>query len=161
MPINKLIISCILLLYSPFTFSQDKCLTQEENCLTNIIQQNFITQEYHYLNNQSEYFILDIKLNEKADSLIEINYLSKKGSFHSAKIDSICKVIKQKWNPIGCIANRFIIPIFILFTSADKIYDQPIEFILNKDVGKSKIYTHLLKTIIINIQPRIIKQTGN
>lgn len=149
----------ILIIFFFFNFAsinaQDTC---ENNFLKlkNIIQKSIPVDEDQYSNNLSEYFIIDIKLNEKQDSIYNIDFYKKNNSTHFMLIERLIQKISLEWSPVKCKYNRLIIPIFILFSSSEELFDYPFGLINNK-ICSSKKYksgTYFFKEIIIQVHAR-------
>ncbi len=158
MPIRKIFFCVILSCALVKSKAQDSCIQQQALCLQKIIKNSISKDGESYAKLLSEYFIIDIKLNIGRDSIINIDFYKKDKSYHFQHIEKVIKKIEDFWKPRACDYDRILIPVFILFSSADELYDYPIEFALKSitDGANNKVY--LLNTIIINVSSRVKKK---
>lgn len=122
--------------------------------LRKIVQKNISSDENQYSNNFSEYFLIDIKLNDTGDSITNIDFFRKNNSVHYQHIENLVKRIKSNWRPIKCQYTRLIIPLFLLFSSAENLQDYPIPFYKKVDTNFSS-KTYILDEIVIRIHTAI------
>ncbi|MEI9913232.1 MAG: hypothetical protein WDO71_28460 [Bacteroidota bacterium] len=114
--------------------SQDSCAQKQFSALKRIIQKSVPNNEGSYSNKLSEFFIIEIEVNEK-DSITGIDYFRKGTSYHTAVMDSVIKKLKAIWNTPKCGIDRFIVPVFIYFQEGgDKLYNSPIDMHVNKKI---------------------------
>lgn len=121
--------------------------------LKKIIERNISVNGDQYSSNLSEYFLIDIKLNAAKDSIYNIDFFRKNTSTHYKQIESLLEVIKESWKPVKCKYNRLVIPVFLLFSSAENLSDVPIDFStkLKLKPKKHKTDAYIFSEIIIQI----------
>lgn len=145
----KHFITFILIIAFSAVKAQDS--TEKENVdLRRFIQKNISVDGDNFVNDSSEFFILDIKLNKFNYTIENIDYFRKSTSQHFKFIDTVITLLKAKWHPPnGFKYNRLIIPVFFIFSSADTLKDYPIDFEIKKN--NSANGTCLVEKIIILI----------
>lgn len=158
MSLKKIFLSILLPCVFLNVKAQDSCIKKEIRYLEEIVRKNISFGEEAYSNQSSEYFLIDIKLNEAKNSIANIDFYRKDKSCNYKQIERAVQKIHELWKPQNCDYNRIIIPVFILFSSATELHDYPIEFKLKSTPDGAKNNTCLLNTIIINVFSRVKKK---
>ncbi len=144
----------LLQIITSFAYCQDSCFTKLpiKNIISNTIPSDIsITENY-----KSEYFILDIKLDNQKDTIVSVSFFQKKSSRKSIKyIESLINKMKNLSWKNRCKIDRILIPIFILpLADNSTISDLPIE--LNSGLKiVNNFRQFIFETIVITTNDRI------
>lgn len=157
MSLRKIVLYSILSCALVQSKAQDNC-SKPLLVLKEIIKKNIPFDGDAYVNQLSEYYIIDIKLTPGRDSILNIGYFQKNHSSHFHCIDSVIRKITETWKPEKCNYDRILVPVFLLFSSADELYDYPIEFTLKNSRDNAGKNVYLSDTIVINILSRVKKK---
>jgi len=138
--------------------AQDSCMSENVQLLKRIIEKNIPVNGEDYSNLLSEYFIIDIRLDKERNTIENIDFYRKNNSSHYKSIEKSIKKIKEPWGAQSCGYTRVLIPVFLLFSSAAKLYDSPVEFDLKSIRNNANNKVYLFDTIVINIFSRVQKK---
>ena len=148
MSIKKYFLVAGLLISSFSSFTQDTCGSMHGSLLQ-FIHNNISVNREDYTNDQSEYFILDIKLKDSDGSIAKIDYLRKNTSQHYPHMDSLISRFSTSWKRIPCSYKRVLIPVYLLFQNDGRIGDYPEEMTI-KPSNKNKNVL-FLNVVVVNI----------
>lgn len=136
-------------------WAQDSCIQKQYSSLTKIIQKSipYTDAGGDYTEKVAEFFIIEIRLNDKEDSILTIDYYRKGDAKNKKQIQGAIKKIKDNWKPSPCGVNRIIAPIFIHFQNdKEKFENYPFDLMMDKitsnEPGK-KTYTGNVTNIFV------------
>jgi hypothetical protein len=154
MPMKILLILMTWFVYQS-GWGQDSCIQKHYASLTRIIQKNipYTDAGGDYTEKVAEFFIIEIRLNDKEDSILTIHYYSKGDAKNKKQIQGAIKKIKDNWKPSPCGVNRIIAPVFIHFQNDnEKFENYPFDLMMDKitsnEPGK-KTYTGNIINIFV------------
>ena len=149
----KAFLSILLLVYTvSFLYAQDSCISL--NPIRKLISQTIPSNIDSIKVYDSEYYIVDIKLNNQNDSICRIDF------FHRAikyMQKLLCELKKYSWKNT-CSINRVLIPIFLLpLADKSRVFDMPFDLKIGiKRFGENNSNTQLnLETIVITLHKSI------
>ncbi|MEI9913233.1 MAG: hypothetical protein WDO71_28465 [Bacteroidota bacterium] len=140
------ILSCSL----QFCLGQDTTMQKRFKDLRNIIQKNIPYTESSYTSTPTEFFIIDIKLDNKADTITNIDFLRKEKSEHYSFVQTVVNKIKESWKPGKPNLERILIPLIIGFDSNNNEFDYPIP--LKNDIEHNVFVTPAVLAAVFGIK---------
>ena len=112
---------CFLFCFSVGADAQDSCILKRFKQINHIVEKAISVQESSYSNKHTEFYVIDIKINDSTGNIEDIDYFKKNNSLHYKEICKAVEKIKEDWKPLLCRVKRLLIPIYILF-------DDPVDF---------------------------------
>ena len=154
----KAFLSILLLVYTvSFLYAQDSCISL--NPIRKLISQTIPANIDSIKVYDSEYYIVDIKLNNQNDSICRIDFYHRCESGKAIKYMQklLCELKKYSWKNT-CSINRVLIPIFLLpLADKSRVFDMPFDLKIGiKRFGENNSNTQLtLETIVITLHKSI------
>jgi hypothetical protein len=153
MPMKRLIIFLCFLTAFVAAKGQKSCAQENYTTLTSLIQKNIPVNEDKYSGTKSEYFFIDIKITDKGD-IADVDFMRKDNSANYRQIENVIAKIKKSWKPRKCSAERYIVPLFLLFSGSDAVNDKPFD-LSDGEVWNDKLKSYFGREIVIQVFPTV------